>query len=81
MHRASVSTKGQLVIPKALRERLGLHAGDKVDFLVQENGDVVLRPATIHVQSLFGCLKPRNGKVASLEDMERAIRDGAAEGL
>jgi AbrB family looped-hinge helix DNA binding protein len=81
MVRASLSTKGQLVIPKAIRERLGLHAGDKVDFLVQENGDVVLRPAAIHVQSLFGCLRPRNGKVASLEDMERAIRKGAARGL
>jgi AbrB family looped-hinge helix DNA binding protein len=78
MYRASLSTKGQLVIPKAIRERLGLRAGDKVDFLVQENGEVVLRPAVVHVQSLRGCLRPPNGKVASLEDMERAIREGAA---
>lgn len=81
MIRVSLSTKGQVVIPKAIRERMGLHAGDKVDFLVQENGDVVLRPATVHVQSLFGCLRPRKGKVATLEDMERAIREGAAKGL
>ncbi|MBM4036345.1 MAG: AbrB/MazE/SpoVT family DNA-binding domain-containing protein [Planctomycetes bacterium] len=81
MVRASLSTRGQLVIPKLIRERMGLHAGDKVDFIVQENGDVVLRPATVHVQSLFGCLRPRNGKVATLEEMERAIREGASEGI
>jgi len=80
MVRSSLSTKGQLVVPKAIRERLGLHAGDKVDFIVQDNGDVVLRPAIVHVQSLRGCLRPRNGKVASLEEMERAIREGASEG-
>ena len=78
MFRAPISTKGQVVIPKAIRERLGLHAGDKVDFIVQENGDVLLRPAAVHVQSLMGCLRPPKGKVVSLEDMERAIRKGAA---
>jgi AbrB family looped-hinge helix DNA binding protein len=76
MFRAPISTKGQVVIPKAIRERLGLHAGDKVDFIVQENGDVLLRPATVDIRSLKGCLKPPKGKVVSLEDMERAIREG-----
>ncbi|HUT33274.1 MAG TPA: AbrB/MazE/SpoVT family DNA-binding domain-containing protein [Planctomycetota bacterium] len=81
MVRASLSTRGQLVIPKAIRERLGLRAGAKVDIFVQDNGDMLLRPAVVHVQSLRGCLKPPKGKVASLEDMERAIREGAAKGL
>ena len=78
MVRATLSSKGQLVVPKAIREQLGLHSGDKVDFIVQENGDVLLRPAVVHVQSLMGCLRPPKGKVVSLEDMERAIREGAA---
>lgn len=78
MYRAALSTKGQLVLPKAIRERLGLQAGDKIDFVIHENGDVFLRRAAVHVQSLRGCLRPPNGKVASIEDMERAIRKGAA---
>jgi len=79
MARSSLSTKGQLVVPKAIRERLGLHAGDKVDFIVQDNGDVVLRPATVDIRSLKGCLKPPKGKVVSLKDMERAIREGGGK--
>jgi len=80
MYRATLSTRGRVVLPKAVRERLGLSAGGKVDFIVQDNGDVVLLP-TVHVHSLLGCLRTPEGKVASLEDMERAIHEGAAEGL
>jgi len=29
---STVTTKGQVTIPKAVRDRLGLHAGDAVDF-------------------------------------------------
>jgi len=78
MCRAALSTRGRVVIPKAVRACLGLHAGDKVDFLVQDNGDVVLRPAVVDIRSLKGCLKPPKGKVVSLEDMDRAVRRGPA---
>jgi len=77
MPRASLSTKGQVVIPKAIREHLGLHAGDEVDFVLQDNGDVVLRPAVEEVRSLKGCLRPPRGKAVSLAQMQRAIRQRA----
>lgn len=37
MATARVSTKGQVVIPKQVRERLGLHAGDHVEFILHED--------------------------------------------
>ena len=42
-HSSSISSKGQVTIPVEIRKRLGVSAGDKVDFVV-EQGAVVLRP-------------------------------------
>ncbi len=42
---STVTSKGQITLPKQLRERLGLHAGSQVDFVVNAAGEVVLQPA------------------------------------
>ena len=52
MPTATMSSKGQTVIPKAIRERLGLRPGDALDFVVQDDGDVVIRPALEDVRRL-----------------------------
>ncbi len=41
---SSVSSKGQVTIPQEIRNRLGVRAGDRVDFVVEQDL-VVLRPA------------------------------------
>ena len=74
MPRASLSTKGQLVIPKAIREHLGLRPGHGVDFVLQDNGDVLVRAAVEDVRALKGCLPSRRLKPVSLEAMRQAIR-------
>lgn len=40
--RSKVSTKGQTVIPKPIREALGIRPGDEVTFTIRD-GEVVLR--------------------------------------
>lgn len=40
----NVTSKGQVTIPKKVRDRLGIGAGSAVDFELTESGDVVLRP-------------------------------------
>jgi antitoxin PrlF len=42
---STLTTKGQVTVPKALRDRLGLAAGSLVEFDINETGEVVLRPA------------------------------------
>lgn len=74
MTTATLSSKGQLVIPKAVRDRLRLHAGDTLDFLVQESGDVLIRPAVEDVRSLKGSLYKHGRKPVSLAAMRQAIR-------
>jgi antitoxin PrlF len=41
----TVTSKGQVTIPKAVRDLLGLTSGSKVDFRVGTNGEIVLKPA------------------------------------
>lgn len=76
-----LSTKGQLIIPKEIRERHGWTTG--TELLVEDRGDlVVLRRAkdvpVTTLEDLAGCIDYK-GPARSLEDMEAAIARGARE--
>ena len=77
MFESSVTVKGQTTLPKAVRESLAVKAGDKLRYVILDEGVLIMpvRP----VSRLFGRLK-YDGPAVSLEDMERAIADGAVEG-
>ena len=75
MPESSISCKGQTTLPKAVREALGVRPGDRVRYFVLD-GEVrmrVVRP----IQRLFGVLA-HDGPPVTLDDMERAIAEGAA---
>ena len=72
-----VSTRGQTVIPKPVREHLGLHPGDQVDFVIQEDGEVIVKPVSGRLSDLKGILHVPGRKPVSLEEMKSAIRHGA----
>jgi len=73
---ATVTSKGQITVPKAVRDAIGLIAGDQVDFRVREDGVVEMVPATTELSSLFGAIKPAVRGV-SVQDMNAAIRGRA----
>jgi len=75
---ATLTSKGQTTIPKQVREHLKLNPGDKLDFVIEPGGRVVIRPAKLDVRQLKGLLKRSNGKVLSIEEMNAAIARGAA---
>ena len=77
MPTATLTSKGQTTIPKEVRDRLNLKPGDRIDFVIEGDCRVVLVPVNLDVSQLRGML-PRPAKPASLEDMERGIREGAA---
>jgi antitoxin PrlF len=52
----TMSTKGQVTIPRDVRERLGLQAGDKIAWSLLSNGTVVVRPKTRRLVDLVGML-------------------------
>jgi antitoxin PrlF len=41
----TLTSKGQITLPKPLRDRLGLKTGAQVDFVVNDKGEIVLKPA------------------------------------
>ena len=77
---AKLSTKGQLVVPKAVRDHLHLNAGDRLDFIIRDDGEVVIRPAVVDVRDLKGLLHEPGRAIVSLAEMQRVVRDrGAGE--
>lgn len=51
-----MSVKGQVTIPRDVRERLGLQAGDKIAWSLLSNGTVICRPKTRRLVDLIGIL-------------------------
>lgn len=78
MATATLTSKGQVVIPKPIRDQLGLHAGDRLDFALLDSGDVLVRPAVCHVDELFGILAKPGRTPVSVEAMKQAVRRRAA---
>jgi AbrB family looped-hinge helix DNA binding protein len=75
---STITSKGQITLPKPVREQLKLSAGDKVEFIVTDNGQLLLSPVTASVKQLKGMFPPPN-KAVSLEQMDEAIAQGSAK--
>jgi antitoxin PrlF len=73
---STITSKGQTTIPGEIRRLLKLKAGDRIEFLVEADGKVVLVPVTVDVRELKGLLAPAPRRV-SIEDMDMAIRKRA----
>jgi len=73
---ATVTTKGQITIPKAIRDHLGVKAGDRVKLFIHPDGRVVILP-TIPVTALKGIAKTR--RHATIEQMKEAVAAKAVE--
>lgn len=43
----TITIKGQVTIPKHIRDSLGLSPGSSVDFAVNDEGDVVIRKVAV----------------------------------
>ena len=77
MPTATMTSKGQITIPKEVREVLGLEAGHRISFQIREDGVVEMLPETVDLMSLCGIFKPAVQGL-SVEDMKEAARRGAA---
>ncbi len=74
MATATLTSKGQLTLPKDVRDDLGLKAGDKLDIL-KEDGKYVLRPRTVAIETLAGILgRSPAGPMTEAEEEEAFAR-------
>ena len=69
---ATITSKGQVTLPVALRVKAQLDAGDKVDFVEVEPGKYLMIPRKQSVMRLCGMI-PKPKKPVSIAQMNRAI--------
>lgn len=79
MAKATVTSKGQITIPKSIRDQLRLHSGDKVDFYVSENGDAILRLVAKNAEDVFGLLSSPNRKSLSTREINHRLKKAIKE--
>lgn len=73
-----LTSKGQTTIPLQIRAYLGIHTGDKLEFLIDKEGRVIVAPLTVDVTELKGLL-PKPKKKISIEKMNQIISKRGAK--
>jgi len=74
---SSLSSKGQVTIPQEIRSRLGVAAGDRIEF-VTEGGMTIIRPVrseTNPFEKYAGILGTFPGGIAEINAWLRDLRD------
>jgi AbrB family looped-hinge helix DNA binding protein len=73
---ATVTSKGQITIPKEIRERLHLRAGHRIEFQTDREGRVILRPRNRDFRELKGMVRRKRKAPVSIGEMNEAIARG-----
>ncbi|WP_419663514.1 transcriptional regulator, AbrB family [Desulfosarcina variabilis str. Montpellier] len=70
---STITSKGQITIPKAIREKLMIDTGDKIEFILTNEREALIRPISKTVDELFGKLNRPGIKPVSTQAMDEAI--------
>ncbi|HEX9637372.1 MAG TPA: AbrB/MazE/SpoVT family DNA-binding domain-containing protein [Acidobacteriota bacterium] len=73
---ATVTSKGQITIPKPIRDALELNSGDQVAFQLRDDGVVEMVAETVDPLALYQAIKPKRRGV-TVQAMDRAVRKAA----
>lgn len=76
MGTGTVTSKGQITIPKDVREDLGLEPGSRIAFVRNDEGNYEIHRERRSVRALAGALR-FTGRPRTLEEMDKAIAEGA----
>jgi AbrB family looped-hinge helix DNA binding protein len=71
---ATVTSKGQITLPKELRKRLGIETGSRVRFNIPASGPVHVEPVLYDLEDLWRMADEggKVGPVMSFEEMNEA---------
>jgi AbrB family looped-hinge helix DNA binding protein len=79
MPSAKLTSKGQITVPKEVREALGVHTGDRLAFRIRDDGTVLLEPETVDLMSLRASVRTQVKRV-TVGAMDDAIRRSRGRG-
>ena len=68
---ATLTSKGQTTIPKAVRDALGMRAGDRITFTLLADGVVLMRVKNKSVMTVAGSLRKQGRKALAIEQLSR----------
>jgi AbrB family looped-hinge helix DNA binding protein len=77
MPTATITSKGQITLPKETRDDLGVRTGDRVRFWRDVGGRVIVEAETVDVRTLRGMLRGGSTRL-SVEEMNAVIARAAA---
>jgi len=73
---STVTSKGQITIPKEIRDRMRLQAGSRVEFEFNRQGQVIMRARNRDFHSLKGIVGNKRKTPVSVGEMNEAIARG-----
>ncbi len=74
MSQSTITSKGQITIPKDVRDILHLESGSKVDFLINDDGEAIMRPLSKTPDDVFGFLASPKRRKVSVKDMDMKLK-------
>ncbi len=72
---ATLTTKGQVTIPKTIRDSLKLNTGDKIEIIITDKREAIIRPVSKKVDDIFCKLHKPGRKAVSLKAMDDAVKN------
>jgi AbrB family looped-hinge helix DNA binding protein len=76
MPTSTLTSKGQVTIPKEVRDRLHLKTGSRLDFIFSDSGQVILKPVQADFRSIRGIVRTKWKRPISVKKMNEAIAKG-----
>ena len=73
MPTATMTSKGQITIPKSIRDAFSIKPGDRIEFFIDDQGRLIVWPITQDITSIKGIVD-YSGTAVSVEDMNKAIQ-------
>lgn len=74
-----MTSKGQITIPSEVRNRLGLKTGDRLDFIVEPDGRIMLAPRRARFEDLRGIFRRPGQRALSIAEMDSGIEKAVLE--
>ena len=76
---ATVTVKGQVTVPKAIRDQLKIEPGTQLDFKLNDDGSISVRSLKRSALSIVGLLKRPGRAAVTIRQMNQAVADAAVE--
>ena len=72
---ATITSKGQITLPKTIRKKLHLNTGDRLDFFIRDDGHIEAAPKKSSLKELKAMIPPPKKNI-TIDDIKKAITEG-----